>query len=446
MLCMLESVFSIGSMCKILYRAYYNFKSIAPLKTDTPVLLNSTHKLFYRLCTDFNATLTNQDQCNSEEEFGNIVLQDTSSGKTQCTNVFDTEKKTNKQVWKITHYSNHSLAGYYPDPLPNKDDQVSPDQMSGTAISYVAQTTNSDLNSMGVTQIAFGLICNLSLAPEQSIFMGDQDGGLIKNETLWFFYEGVQACGFDLIEPSVFMRNHIAFPITFIVLSVLAIILRRVDEQAMMAVSGLQFGMFITMFALANLELKFHYTESTTSVLFVCSCLMGVFFAFVCFISRNSSIFILFLGGGISLAYTILSIYAMIFKTGVSSTVFWIFIGLFVVVMVLLSLIPSFYDMYAHPFVVSIDFPFFISMSISTIVGWYPDLLTLRRAKSLYINLEVREDNWWFVVGQLLLMVALIIDSFVIARESMKVGSNTVRLVDKDAENDSSHEIHDRSM
>lgn len=116
----------------------------------------------------------------------------------------------------------------------------------------------------------------------------------------------MQACGFKLIEPSVFMRNHTIFPIAFIVLSVLAIVLRRVNERAMMSVFGLQFGIFLTVLTLANLELQFHFSEVAIITLFICSCFIGLVFAFACFVSRQSSIMMLFLGAAVSTSYTLL--------------------------------------------------------------------------------------------------------------------------------------------
>ena len=195
------------------------------------------------------------------------------------------------------------------------------------------------------------------------------------------------------------MRNHTIFPITFIVLSVVAIVLRRINERAMMSVFGLQFGIFLTVIALANLELQFHYSEVAIITLFVCSCLIGLVFAFACFVSRQSSIMMLFLGAAVSTSYTLLSVLVMVTGIGISSHLFWIIIVSSTIFMVVLNAVPGFYDKYAHLYLVSIDFPFYIALSLSVLLGWYPDLLTIRYAERFKIGITPKKGNWWFIGG-----------------------------------------------
>lgn len=392
------------SMCKILLRAYYNFKSVEPFRANKVFQLGGEVELMYRLCTNFNNTL--QSWCDGDESFGNIVWVERASKK--CRNIADIEKRVDKQVW-VVGYSNW-LQPYFNSTGPAGTGKANSE---GSAITYQLQVTDQALLDRGVASINFGLVCNASKPPNTSI----QTNKLIGQE-LWLFFEGMQACGFGLIEPSVFMRNHISFPVTFILLSLLMIVLRRFSERWLMATFGMQFGIFITIVSMANLELQFHFTESTTVILFVCSLLVGSLFSFACYVSRNNSIMVLFLGAAVSGSYTLLSVYVMITHEGVPSDLFWATILALATLMILCYSVPSFYDNYAHMFIISLDLPFYLFMSLSVIVGWYPDLLTIRKAKEYQIGLEARKQNWWFLGGQLLVSLALTVDSMVLYRRS----------------------------
>jgi hypothetical protein len=394
-------------MCKILLRAYYNFKSVEPFKENKLFQLDGKSELMYRLCTNFNNTL--QDWCEGAADFGNIVLIE--KGSKTCTNVADIEKRVDKQVWKVGYSS--WLLPYYNS---SKSPATGMANSEGTAITYQYQVTDPLLVERGVSSINFGLVCNSSKSADTSIQVNKLIG-----KDLWFFFEGKQACGFDLIEPSVFMRNHIMFPVTFIVLSLVMLLLRRSSERWLMATFGMQFGIFITIVSMANLELQFHFTQSTSIILYFCSLLVGSLFSFSCYVSRNSSIMVLFLGAAVSGSYTLLSVFVMITHEGIPSELFWATILFLAGVMILCYSVPNFYDNYAHMFIVSIDLPFYLFMSISVIVGWYPDLLTIRKAKDYQIGLEARSQNWWFIAGQVLLTLILTVDSVLLYRRSKQL-------------------------
>jgi hypothetical protein len=392
-----------GSMCKILLRAYYNFKSIEPLKENKLYAFEGGNsQLMYRLCTNFNNTL--DSWCDGEEDYGNLVLVE----NRKCRSVADIEKRVNKQVWKVGYSS--WLEQYFNSSNPQENAAVNSE---GTAITYQLEVTDQTLLEKGITSINFGLVCNSSKGANASVQINK-----LKDKELWFFFEGKQACGFGLIEPSVFMRNHISFPATFIILSLVMIILRRFSERWLMAVFGMQFGIFITIVSMANLELQFHFTDSTTVALYACSLVVGGLFSFACYVSRNNSIMVLFLGAAVSGSYTLLSVYVMLTHEGIPSEVFWATILVLATMMILCYNVPSFYDNYAHMFIISIDVPFYLFMSMSVIVGWYPDLLTIRKAQEYEISLEARKQNWWFLGGQFLLTLVLTADSILLFRRS----------------------------
>ena len=394
-----------ASMCKILLHAYYNFKSVEPFRGNSVYKLGGGKaELMYRLCTNFNNTL--QTWCDGEESYGNVVWVEPGSRK--CRNIAGIEKRVDKQVWTVGYSS-------WLQPYFNSSGTAGADKANseGSAITYRLQVADQALLELGVSSINFGLVCNASKPPGSSL----QTNRLIGSD-LWLFFEGMQACGFGLIEPSVFMRNHVSFPVTFILLSLVMLFLRRFSERWLMATFGMQFGIFITIVSMANLELQFHFTEATTAALYVCSLLVGSLFSFACYVSRNNSIMVLFLGAAVSGSYTLLSVYVMITHEGVPSELFWTTILALATVMILCYSVPSFYDNYAHLFIVSLDLPFYLFMSLSVIVGWYPDLLTIHKAKDFQIGLEARKQNWWFLGGQLLLSLVLTVDSMLLFRKS----------------------------
>lgn len=424
------------SMCKILYRSYYNFKSVD--FNDFPSIeLTSNHKVFYRLCTNYNHSLANI--CGDDHtSFGNIVLINNSSTENpRCESISAIEKSSDKTEWNVTfrHWLDEYY-GYEKDQVDTEDRLLN--NTSGTAIVYTYQTNNQFLNAQQIKKISFGLVCNFSKSPSEAIFKRSHI-----NDTLWIFHEGIQACGFKMIEPSVFMRNHIIYPILFILMSVTGMVVRRWSERYMMSLFGMQFGMFITVIFLANLELNFHFTPSTTFALVFCSFLVGCFFGFICFASRNISIFVLFLGAAVSISYTLLSVLVMTTGKGLSVTVFVFTIVCLIIIMSVLSNVPSFYDKYAHLYLVSLDFPFYLTLSISVIIGWYPDLLTIKRAQELSIKLVPRKENWYLIALQLVLTTLLIIDSHIIARNlEAEEGKNEEKRKSLLNESDS----NDRSM
>ena len=392
-----------SSMCKILMRAYYNFKSIDSLNRYPSFEVDGRYSVMYRLCTDYNQSLHTYCSDNSGQ-YGNIVMVD--NYDKSCTSLAYIEKSVDKTVWDVQYHDR--LDVYY-----NTSDDAK--NASGTAISYSVPVTSGVLLARGIKSVKFGLICNTSLPPDRSIQINRQI-----DTDLWIFFEGIQACGLGLIEPSVFMRNHIVFPISFIFISIIVLILRRVNERLMMAAFGMQFGIFISIVSMANLELQFHFTPITTSILFVCSVLLGSFFSFSCYVSRNSSIMVLFLGAAVSSSYTVLTTYVMITDDGVSSKLFWYTSVSIAVLMILMYSVPRFYDKLGHMFVVAIDVPFYLFMSISVIVGWYPDLLTIKKAKEYGIVLEAREGNWWFLGGQMILSLILIVDSVLLYKKNKR--------------------------
>lgn len=435
---LIESVQS--SMCKILYRAYYDFKSL-DFNNFPQYDIDFNHKVYYRLCTNYNDSLT-KDCGDDNSSKGNVVLVDNSGPKSTCTSLASIEKAPEKTIWKVEYWQR--LTEYYTDGkhslgLEQLEGRLL-NNTSGTAISYKINTTDPYVNSKGIKSFAFGLICNKSLSPDQSVKKNK-----LVNSTLWFFFEGIQACGFTMIEPSVFMKNHIMFPVMFIFLSFCGMLLRRISERLMMSCFGFQFGIFLTVMFMANLELHFHFDSTTLVCLLICCLLMACFFGFICFASRNISIFILFIGAAISLSFTFLTVLALVTSDGVSPQVFALVVVSLVIIMALLNNVPSFYDDYAHMYLVSIDFPFYFVMSLAVIVGWYPDLLTIRKAHEFGITLTPRKEYWWFVGIQLILTLALFVDSKFIA--------NSHRDLEQDEDqkrktllNDSESNDHIRSM
>lgn len=399
-----------ASMCKILYRSYFDFKSV-DFDGMPNYAFDLQHTLYYRLCTNYNSTLASK--CGGEERYmGNLVLLDNSSSiQPQCRDLASIEKSSSKSEWQLEYHQ--WLEEYYkkPNTLTKFTGRLL-NNTSGTAITYTKTTADKYINSQGINKFAFGLICNFSRPADKAIYKHEKING-----TLWFFYEGIQACGFKMIEPSVFLKNHLIFPITFLILSISGMIMRRYSERIMMTMFGVEFGMFITVLFMANLELSFHYETATTAAVFICSLLIGAFFGFVCFSSRNISILVLFLGAALSMSYTLLSILVMATEKGISVQLFVSTVGGLVVLMAILNNIPSFYDKYANLYLVSMDFPFYTAMSISVIVGWYPVLLTISRAQELSINLLPRKEHWWFIGLQILLSIMLIIDSKFVAKQ-----------------------------
>lgn len=440
-----------ASMCKILLRAYYNFKGIG--FNDSPnYQLDQNTWIYYRLCTNYNNSLAGA--CGSDADFGNLVLQQVNPAdkSLSCSTLASVEKAPNKKDWVVEHQDYLSVYYQTPQSLEAIEEQMlrtstplgafdNRSNSSGTATTYTIAIDNQVLNSKGINSAAFGLVCNTSLNPADSKFRNQ-----VIDQTLWFFFEGIQACGLDLIEPTVFMRNHIAFPVLIILLSTVALILRRVNERYMMTVFGINFGVFLTLICMADLELQFHFTDSTTNTLLGCCIFVGLIFGAVCFASRNTSIFVLFLGAAISFSYTLMDVLVMVSGQGITYPVFWSIIVFLVIIMGVFHQKDGSYDKYGHLFLVSIDFSFYICMSVAVIVGWYPDLLTIQESKKYFIGLEPRKENWYFLGAQLLMTVVLFVDSYAIAKKSWQEIDQLEENIARDQKDSESHEIHDRSM
>src|SRR3990167_2208409 len=230
---------NVCSMCKILFRAYYNFKAVG-FNGSLPYQVDNSTKLFYRLCTNYNDTLSGM--CNSSSDFGNLVLVEYpgNPNPVTCTSLASVEKNPTKHIWNLQHHDNLDAytpgrigSGFTNEMISRLAGQITTIQEdnnsttnTGSATSYTIQVDNPQLVKNGITSIAFGLVCNPSLLPANSTYRNQ-----VVNNTLWFFFEGIQACGLDLIEPTVFMRNHFAFPIIIIFLSVVATILRSEERR-----------------------------------------------------------------------------------------------------------------------------------------------------------------------------------------------------------------------
>lgn len=424
-LCGLSSPVS-ASMCKILYRSYYNFKSVAPANGEFVFRLNklrnrvhqgsSFYTLHFRLCTNFNDTLGSvckeKIQTTSDDtadlSFGNLVLSDSEK---RCYNLASIEKSIEKTRWNVEYHN--SLDEYTQNELGHQKEGLL-NNTSGTAISYAYKTNDKEINALGVNEVKFGLICNTSLQPEASKSRVSHI-----NSTVWIFFEGIQACGLSTIEPSVFMRNHIAFPLTLMALSVAGILIRRFSERLALTATGLLLGIFLTLNCLDDLELFFHFTPDTLTLLYFSCLIIGSLFAFFCFASRNWSIFVMFMGTAVTLGYTILSVYVLSVDGGISSEVFWFTNLAFFLLMALLSRIPNFYDDHAQFFLLSMIHPFFLVTSLAIIAGIYPDLLTIRQAKKQSIELDPKEGYWYFLGGQVLLSLVLVVDSWSIRKRDL---------------------------
>ena len=460
-----------SSMCKILLRSYYNFKSIDFNNFDS-YKLDANNSIYYRLCTNYNETLRNA--CNasgSSATYGNVVLV-SNVPNTACTTVASVERIVFKKIWTVMYSDSSDLAGTngggfsrsvesngltesVESGLAELDESdlsgsrgslasigsLGSPATSGSVITYTVNIDNAYLNSQNILRVGFSLKCNTSLSAANSKFKNQ-----IVNSTLWFGFEGTQACGLALIEPSVFMRNHICFPITLLVLSVLAMIVRRFNERIMMTLFGWLFGVFVMVMAMANLELQFHFQPSDITVLYFCSMFIGAIFGFFCFLFRNSSIILLYLAAAISFCYTALDVVVMISGQGVTSVIFWWTIGILVAVMWILSNVSGFYDKYGHLFLVSIDFPFYFWLSIAVLTGWYPDILTIKKAHEYEIALVPHKENWWFLSGQLIMTLVLFVDSVLIARRTKseeEPQASERRISDHSQSNP---EIHEQSM
>lgn len=407
------------SICKILHRCYYNFNSIEEINKMLTHKLTDQSSLLFTLCRGLPKTDL-QPLCSGDlGSFyrGNVILKTGDECKliqraTKGTRGVGHGKRWRVQhVWRLEEYYNSSNSSVK-IPVDNHHSRRHDSDLPGSAIIYSTNLEDPTLKAASLEELKFGLVCNpLKIEKEEFIYRKEVIG-----KTLWVFFEGSQACGFDLIEPAVFMKNHLAFPITFVLLSIVGIIMRRINERITMTIFGMQFGIFITLACLGDLELFFHFTSGTTIILYICSVCIGSIAALFCYMSRNSSIFILFLGAGISIGFTFLSFLSMVTSSGIDPTVFWLTIILTSCLCIALNVIPSFYDNYAHPYLTSVDFPFYLCMSSAVMLEIYPDMLTLNRAKALNIDLSPDGRNWLLLGTQLLLTVGLSVDGYLLTK------------------------------
>ena len=125
-------------------------------------------RLYFRLCNDFNETALADCPI---QDYGNVVARvNSSSAQVKCFSVGYSDAKTFKDEWTVEFRDR--LEEYYTsgDKMSMVSLKREAEDTNGTAITYTTAVEEKDLAATGISFLSFGLICNESLMPEQSVF------------------------------------------------------------------------------------------------------------------------------------------------------------------------------------------------------------------------------------------------------------------------------------
>jgi hypothetical protein len=332
------------------------------------------------------------------------------------------------QKGKFYNWKREAIAGneiWFSDQVSNQDRKdtygLSEDKMVfNTTIFISMPVDNAELVGLGIQRISYGLIC-------PDVFERRQSEYKMKhvNNTIYFLYRGNKACGYDLIEASVFLKRHKSLALTLNLISVIILIFGRTKRKKLsLGLSGFEIGLFTAVIFMADFEHHIHLEGSTKALFFICSMLVGLLIGIFSAFSPESAVMLQAFNAATALTFTLTSLYSLTLDVGVSQAVFWVLNITLSIILVAITASPKFIYKYAFKVYINFNQPFYFFYCIAIYFDLYPEMLTMKVADRYGIWFHVNRYTWFVVILQVMLTVILEMEAFGFfkKKEFMEIG------------------------
>lgn len=397
------------TFCKFLLSDYFNFNTINYI--PHPYNLKDGSQIYPTLCKDNSSP----EIC---EEVGNLFL----IKNDKCTTLATARKGKNynwerKRIRGTDIYDNEEVfipvESYEEKEFEEEFRQESLQMMGNdqmvfnSTIFYRKEIKNEILNSQGIDEISYALVCPQQYKHRQSRYKMK-----VVNKTLYFIYKGNKSCGFDLIEASVFLKRHKAIALIVFVISLFIMVFGRKRKKLSLGLAGVEIGIFTAVAFMADFEHHTHLEDYKLDTFYLCCISIGIVTGIFCAFSTESAIFLQAFNAATVSTFIVTSIYCLTTDTGVTQSVFWGVNIFFSVVLVTITASPKFIYKYAYTFYINYNQPFFFTYCIAVYFDLYPEMITMKVASEYNIRFHVNKYIWFIIVAQVLGIIVMVMQGF----------------------------------
>ena len=397
---------STQSFCKFLYQDYFNIETINYV--PTPFKLNDSSQLYPTLCDD----VSGPDQCTIE---GNMYYL-TSKGRCET---LATADKSNLYSWKrykvkgirIWEDDNATQTDIIKnsDKVPSEERLFREDKLDfNTTMIITMDTSEPDLNDLGVKSISYVMVC-----PQEYKIAQSRYKMRLTNGTVLFLYKGNKACGYNIIEATVFLKRHKNFMLVIGIVAMVILVGSRFKYKKLsLGLGGFEIGVLTSVIFMAGFEHQKHLEGVSLSIFYTCCLSVGVLIGLFCAYSLESAVFLQAFNAAMASTFTLSCIYSLTFERGVSQPAFWVINIIFSFLLVAITASPRFIYKYAYKFYINFNQPFYVIYCLCVYFDVYPETISMSVAKEYGITIHPYSYTWLLVFVQVFGTVVLEMDAF----------------------------------